>query len=178
MADFNLIKQLALDSGFSHVGELDVDTIELKPEVRAMCNADKCNSYDKNWSCPPACGTLEECGQKIHKYKKGILLQTTGEVDTMDYEEIVELSEAHQKHYGLFSKQLKKLCPEAMIIGDGTCKKCKTCTYPDQPCRFPNELTHSMEGLGMLVSEVCQKNNLPYYYGRGTLTYVGCVLYE
>jgi len=30
----------------------------------------------------------------------------------------------------------------------------------------------------MLVSEVCQKNDIPYYYGPGTLTYVGCVLVE
>jgi hypothetical protein len=35
-----------------------------------------------------------------------------------------------------------------------------------------------MEALGMIVSDVCKDNNLPYYYGPNTLTYVGCVLIE
>ena len=34
------------------------------------------------------------------------------------------------------------------------------------------------EAYGMVVSEVCKKNDIPYYYGPGTLTYVGCVLVE
>jgi hypothetical protein len=33
-----------------------------------------------------------------------------------------------------------------------------------------------MEAMGMVVSDVCRANNLPYYYGPNTLTYVGCVL--
>jgi predicted metal-binding protein len=55
---------------------------------------------------------------------------------------------------------------------------CKTCTYPDAPCRFPEKMSASMEALGMVVSDVCKDNNLPYYYGAGTLTFVGCVLLE
>ncbi len=178
MMDYEKLKQMALDAGFSHVSALDVDTIDLKPEVRDMCSADKCHAYGKNWSCPPACGTIDECAEKIHKYKRGILLQTSGEVDTMDIDEIMDLASKHKEHYDILTKQVRRLYPEAMIIRDGACTKCKTCTYPDAPCRFPDELFHPMEGLGMLVSEVCQRNNLPYYYGPGTLTYVGCVLIE
>ena len=33
-----------------------------------------------------------------------------------------------------------------------------------------------MEGLGMIVSDVCKANGMKYYYGPGTLTYTGCVL--
>jgi predicted metal-binding protein len=55
---------------------------------------------------------------------------------------------------------------------------CKTCTYPDAPCRFPEKMSASMEALGMVVSDVCKDNKLPYYYGAGTLTFVGCVLLE
>ena len=72
MADFNALKELALSCGFSHVGDLDADTIEVRPEVRESCAANKCQAYDKNWACPPACGTLEECGERIHKFKKGL----------------------------------------------------------------------------------------------------------
>jgi len=30
----------------------------------------------------------------------------------------------------------------------------------------------------MLVSEVCQKNGLKYYYGPGTIAYTSCFLLE
>jgi predicted metal-binding protein len=62
------------------------------------------------------------------------------------------------------------------VMGAGPCKRCRECTYPHEPCRYPKQMTISMEAMGMLVSEVCKDNHLPYYYGPNTLTYVGCVL--
>jgi hypothetical protein len=35
-----------------------------------------------------------------------------------------------------------------------------------------------MEAFGMVVSEVCKRNDIPYSYGVDTLTYIGCVLIE
>ena len=49
MTDYEELKKQALSCGFSHVGDLDVDTIEVRPEVRESCAANKCRSYDKNW---------------------------------------------------------------------------------------------------------------------------------
>ena len=63
--DIKKIEQMGMEQGFSHVVLLDCDTIELKPEVRQMCAADTCHKYDKCWSCPPGCGSLEECEAKV-----------------------------------------------------------------------------------------------------------------
>jgi predicted metal-binding protein len=63
-------------------------------------------------------------------------------------------------------------------MGAGACGRCEHCTFPDKPCRFPDKMTASMEAYGIVVSDVCQSNNLPYYYGNNTLTYTGCVLLE
>ena len=179
MADYNALKELALSCGFSHVGDLDVDTIVVRPEVRESCAENKCRSYNKNWVCPPACGTLEECSEKIHKYKRGLILQTTGLLeDSLDYEAMMELADHHGKHIDQFSDKIHELFPDAMVIGDGQCRRCKICTYPDAPCCFPDKKSSSMEALGMVVSEVCADNGISYYYGPGTLTYVGCVLFE
>lgn len=177
--NYEELKQLALDCGFSHVGDLDADTIEVKKEVRSACEADKCQAYGKNWVCPPACGTLDECSVKIHRYKKGLIVQSTGELeDAFDLEGMEELGERHQKVFDAFADKVREQYPNALILGDGACKRCKVCTYPDNPCRFPNRQSSAMEAYGMLVSEVCQKNQIPYYYGPGTLTLVGCILIE
>ena len=63
-----------------------------------------------------------------------------------------------------------------MVLGAGACTICKECTYPDEPCRFPDKMISSMEAYGIVVSDICSANNIPYYYGPNTLTYVGCVL--
>ena len=65
--------------GFSHVVALAPSTIEVKEEVRQMCSA--CHQYGTRWSCPPGCGTLEECRAKIAAYPYGILVQTVGELE-------------------------------------------------------------------------------------------------
>ena len=173
------LKALALEAGFTHAAVADAAILKPLPEVREMCAANTCRRYGACWSCPPACGTLEECSERIHKYKRGLILQTTGALeDSLDYESMMELAENHGKHMDQFSDEIHKLFPDAMIIGDGQCKRCKVCTYPDAPCRFPDKKSSAMEALGKVVSAVCADNNIPYYYGPGTLTYVGCVLIE
>jgi predicted metal-binding protein len=173
------VKALALTCGFSHAGIMEADTIKLRTEVRDACAENKCKAYNTNWACPPACGTLEECETRIRKYKKGILVQTTGYLeDSLDYETMGQTAQEHGKHMEAFADEIKKFYPGSMVMGAGGCMRCPKCTYPDEPCRFPGKLTSSMEAYGMVVSDVCQDNNLPYYYGKDTLTYTGCVLLE
>ena len=179
MIDYEALKKMALDCGFSHVGNLDVDTIRVLPEVRAACAENKCQKYGKNWVCPPACGTLEECQKKLRNYKKGLILQSTTEFeDSFDWEGMRTLAKRHNAVFDAFADQLRKQYPNALILGDGACNRCQTCTYPNAPCRFPDRQSSSMEAFGMVVSEVCKLNNIPYHYGVGTLTYIGCVLIE
>jgi predicted metal-binding protein len=179
------LRGLALGCGFTHVGELRTDTIRIRPEVRDACAADKCNSYGKNWSCPPACGSLEACEQRIRRYDGGFILQTSGILeDSLDYEMMTRIATEHRKHLRAFQEALRAMysAPETgappvyLILGNGACKNCERCAYPDSPCRFPDTMFTSMEAMGMVVSDVCKANNLPYYYGPNTLTYVGCVL--
>lgn len=171
------LKKLAVDAGFSHVGDLRVDTIEVLQEVRDACAVNKCKAYNTNWSCPPACGDLEECEARIRHFTRGIIMQTTGELeDALDYESMERTGKAHGECLRSFAKQVKALYPEALVIGSGACRQCETCTYPDEACRFPQTMISSMEALGMYVSDICRKNGLPYYYGPLTITYTGCVL--
>lgn len=168
---------LALAIGFSHSGPLDASTLVLMPEVRDMCAADKCHLFNRSWMCPPACGTLEENGEKLAAYSHGILVQTTAQMDDdFDYEAMQEAEKKHKKEFRTLQIELLKEFPSLLALGAGGCTLCPQCTYPDEPCRFPDEAISSMEAFGLLVSDVCTKNNLPYYYGPGTLTYTGCFL--
>ena len=171
-----LIKQ-GEEAGFTHVAPLKVSTIQLMPEVRDMCATNSCGAYGKKWSCPPGCGDLDTCRQRIQAYTEGILVQTVGELeDEMDYDSMKETSQRHADAFTKFYEQLRPQYPDMLAIGTGGCTQCKTCTYPDAPCRFPEKMVSSMEAYGMLVSQVCTDNGLPYYYGKCTLAYTACFL--
>ena len=171
--------QLALENGFTAAAPLPIDALELKEEVRKMCEVNTCGRYNKSWSCPPGCGDLDTLRKRFLSYKKGILVQTTGQLeDSFDIEGIQALSQRHKENFERLTSLLKARFQKLLPMGTGSCTRCKTCTYPDAPCRFPDEAFSSMEAYGLVVSEVCQKCNLPYYYGKDTLTYVACYLFE
>ena len=96
----------------------------------------------------------------------------------MKYKDNDKGSELFQEHFHLFLEKLCAFNPEFLPLGTGCCMICKTCSYPDAPCRFLQKRISSMEACGMVVSEVCRQNHLKYYYGPNTIAYVACVLVE
>lgn len=169
--------RLALECGFDHAARLDCGAITLRPEVRDACAKNACGRYGKNWSCPPGCGTLEECAARVRAYSEGIIVQTVGTLeDEFDGEGMMEASALQSERFKKLTPGLRKLYPKLLPVGTGSCSLCRECTYPDAPCRDPEGATSPMEALGMLVSEVCAASGVSYYYGKGTITYTACYL--
>lgn len=171
------LSQLAQGSGFTGWAPLDVSTIVLKPEVRDMCADNTCGQYSKRWSCPPGCGSLEELTQQLAQYSRGVLVQTVGDVeDGFDFEAMMEIEADHKAHFQSMYAALRQRNEKVLAIGSGACTICPRCTYPDEPCRFPEKIVSSMEAWGMLVLEVCKANGLQYYYGSDKIAYTSCFL--
>ena len=174
---YEQLSQLAEKAGFSAWASLDVSTIELKPEVREMCAVNSCGQYGKRWSCPPGCGTLEECAQKLQNCTHGILVQTCGDIeDGFDFEAMMEIEAEHKEHFSEMYQSLRDSGTEVLAIGAGCCTQCAQCTYPSEQCRFPEKMIASMEAYGMVVLEVCKANGLTYYYGADKMAYTSCFL--
>ena len=91
---------------------------------------------------------------------------------------MMETEALHKQNFYEFEKILRERWPGMLPIGAGCCTKCKECTYPDAPCRFPDQAFSSMEAYGMLVTQVCKANSLDYYYGSCTIAYTSCYLLE
>lgn len=168
---------LAEECGFSHWGELNMAALRFMPEVRDMCAADKCRNYGKNWCCPPHCGSLEEIAARAQGFDRGILVQSTGTLeDDFDFETMAETEKAHKKRFLALAARLRERGIRCLPMGAGTCSICPECSCPEAPCRFPDKAMPSMEACGLLVSQVCKDSGLPYYYGKKSMTYTGCVL--
>lgn len=174
---YEKLSEIAKNFGFTAWAPLDVRTLSLKAEVRAMCADNTCGQYGKRWSCPPGCGTLEACSDQLREYSNGILVQTVGHIeDSFDFEAMEEIEAVHKARFLEMYTALKNENARVLAIGSGCCTRCAVCTYPDDPCRFPDAMISSMEAYGMLVLEVCKANELPYYYGSDKIAYTSCFL--
>jgi predicted metal-binding protein len=91
------LEEIALGCGFTKVGRLNACSIKARKEVRDACAADKCRAYGRSWSCPPACGSLEECERRLKLYNAGLILQSTGNLDDpFDYESMSQIGDEHK----------------------------------------------------------------------------------
>lgn len=171
--------KLAESTGFEGACELNTDTLTVMPEVRAMCSADKCRSYGRRWSCPPGCGSTEHCEKRISSFASGLLVQTVGALeDEFDLQGIASAQALHSRRFAVLVRQIRQLNPGCLPLSAGACTRCDVCTYPSKPCRFPGKMFSSMEAYGLLVSDVCEKNGMPYYRGANTITFTSCILFN
>lgn len=177
--ELNQLLSLAQECEFTHYGELNVPAMKLHQEVRDMCASGNCHMYGKSWRCPPYCGSLQELDEQIHSYSSGILVQSTADLeDEFDGETMIETQQIHKERFDKMVSMLRESGEKILPLSAGTCTMCKTCTCPDEPCRFPDIAFSSMEASGLLVSEVCEASNIPYYYGKLTITYSSCILFN
>jgi predicted metal-binding protein len=143
-----------------------------------MCAADKCHAYNKNWACPPACGSLEEWGERFAHYTNGFVFQTIAHMeDDFDFEAIESAAAEHKRRFHTLVDATKEANDDVLLLSAGSCEICPTCTCPDAPCRFPDRAYPSMESTGLLVSAVCTLADVPYFHGRGTVAFCSAALY-
>lgn len=178
MTNEELLK-LAEECGFEHFGMLNVPALDFNPAVRDMCAADRCHMYGRCWTCPPGCGTLEDISAKAAAYQRGLLLQSTGEMeDDFDVEVMLGTEQTQKERFNKLCAAIREQYPNCLPMSSGACTVCEKCTYPDAPCRFPGRAIPSMEAYGLVVSKTCEDSGMKYYYGPQTITYSACILID
>ena len=129
MISYEELHKIALNAGFSNCAPLDPATIQLKKEVRDMCADNSYGQYGKRWSCPPGCGSLEECTEKIRGYTYGVLVQTVGDVeDAFDFESMMEIEAEHKAHFAEMYSTLRTETADVLALGAGCCIQCASCS--------------------------------------------------
>jgi predicted metal-binding protein len=168
---------LAKEAGFTYTAPLAMESLEFREEVRSMCSADLCKSYGKSWSCPPAVGSIVRAKERAENYHRGIIVQTAGAIaDSFDMDGTAAIMQRHRKNFDTLVRQVRHFYPDCLPMGAGTCRLCRSCTYPDRPCRHPDRMVSSMEAYGLLVSDVAVRSGLGYNYGENTMTFTSCIL--
>ena len=160
-------------------GFTTTDQLSIHQGVRDLCEMNSCGRYGKSWSCPPGVGTLEECRDKIMKYRNVFVYTTKHDLeDSYDFEGMMEGKDAHEEISRKIVAYFSEIYPGDKLIlsGDG-CDRCEQCTYPDAPCRFGNEVYPTVESYGVEVYKLAETVHVNYINGPNTVTYFGCILY-
>lgn len=179
MMEKKIIQELE-QLGAMYTAPIKVSEIKFFPELRALCEMNSCGFYDTNWGCPPGCGEVEELSRRCAEFPHGIVYQYVGELeDSFDYEGMVKTGLIFGKISDGIRQFLWDNAVDFLVLGAGGCKQCGgECTYPDDPCRFPNRRNVSVESCGINVSVLCKQCGLDYIHGANTVTNTGLVLYK
>ncbi len=173
---------LAQKAGFAHIGFAPIRHIETHPELRKYCEENRCGNYGANWACPPACGSVIELSDRLNSYTTMMLLQSVIVIDyTNDPELLISRMREHEldhrAQFCSFANLVKERYHNALFLSAGPCRRCEECSYPDVPCRFPDDLYPPMEAAGLLISDICKEADIssPFSFGPQTLAPVSCI---
>ena len=178
----------ARNRGFTHYGCTPATSLSVNPAVRSLCAENRCQSYGRNWTCPPACGTLDDFSAALASRSVALVVQTVGQLeDEFDVEGMMAAERVHKERFAVLAQDaldgfntgrqgLGSGIPRPLPLSVGACTLCTTCSCPDAPCRHPDRALVSMEAAGLMVSEACETAGLPYYHGPGTISYTSCIL--
>ena len=174
-----LISEIAVQSGFDETGFVKIADLQFYPEVRRICEGNSCRNYGRTWACPPAVGTLESCRERVLQYGNMLLFSKKFQLeDSFDIEGMQNGLRSFKSAVDRFSENIRPFIADALILSNEGCGRCKVCTYPDAPCRFPDRLYPSLEGFGFIVSELAAMAGIKYNNGPNTVTYFGSILFN
>lgn len=178
MPDASKIIQKLKTYGASGAASVRVSDIHFYPELRELCEMNKCGCFGTNWACPPACGDVQSLAKHVQSFARAVAFQYIGNLaDSFDFEGMLASNEAFNKIARRIQEYLQRKTLRSFVLGAGKCTLCETCTYPGAPCRWPQRLIISVEACGINVSELCNAAGLSYINGPNTVTNTGLVLY-
>lgn len=153
--------------------------IAYEQEIREICEGNSCRRYGSTWACPPAVGTIEECRNRCLQYNT--MLVFTGKFmirNSFDLKGMLRGMADFKQLARELESAVKPCLKDYLVLSNEGCDTCESCTYPQAPCRFPEQLHHSLEGYGFIVSELAKQAGINYNNGENSITYFGALLFN
>ncbi|MDD5127704.1 MAG: DUF2284 domain-containing protein [Dehalococcoidales bacterium] len=148
--------------------------------VRGYCRENKCGSYNRNYSCPPSIGTLEEIRERLGQFQQGIILQYSqpAVIEKGNRELQKTKIDFHLKILKLEEFLKKTGAENVMGMPGGSCGLCRTCrAVESRPCRHPGRMRFSLEAAGIDVLGLLAQLGMDNRFYPDKINWTGCVLY-
>lgn len=175
MTNQELIK-LAQQEGFL-AAVISPEEIPVDGKFRVFCEENRCGKYNANYSCPPACGTVEELRQKLLGEERALILETQWPIN--GYEDKAGIEQGKLEHNAVVLKLLdtiRKSRMDGFCSGYNGCPLCKPCRQVEgKPCAFPDKRISCMSAYCIDVAELAKRCNLPFAWDSNMLHLFGMI---
>ena len=169
--------QSALELGFANAAIVDTEDIIFEPAFRPLCAENLCGKYGANYTCPPACGTVEEMRRRVLGYRRAIVLQTMWDID--DPLDEKQTKPAKGTHNRLPRQLIDRAGEQGLMIGASGCSLCSPCMMPQgKPCRFPDLCYSCMSAYCIFVRELAQRCGMEYECSGGIVTFFSMYCFQ
>ncbi|MGV8079587.1 MAG: DUF2284 domain-containing protein [Syntrophales bacterium] len=161
---FRRMKATLRRGGATEVRPISIESVVVDERVRLKCQVPLCDSYGRNFTCPPLLPPVSEFREMLARFDGAVLVQVSAEGPFHPQEDVF-----------IYAKQLHDLMNSAermafeggfrfatALIG-GCCRLCDECAAvrPGEPCRHPFRARPSMEAMGIDVMATLDKAGLP-----------------
>jgi predicted metal-binding protein len=174
-----ILEKAAGDLGLVTCLEFDIALIKPEKRIRALCREDKCDSYGKNYTCPPYAGSLGEIRARLKEFKHGWLLQYSKQIEVKNNKEAVIQSKLDFHNKVLMMEDRLKESGASRIWGmiGGNCGLCIPCkARSNEPCLYPDKARMSLEAVAVDVMALLDKLGLDSQFHENKITWTGCIL--
>ena len=123
-------------------------------DIRVQEQCKSCKRYGKKATCPPYVNSMEYYEDLITHYNCGVIYYkkfkankgwvTSGNNSSLEINRKIVSDRNKLLKRGLF----------AIAFGAGSCRLCKTCSFP---CRYPDKSLTPLEGIGVNVVATMKK---------------------
>lgn len=163
--------EILKELGAQTAAAVDPRSIRTEPAFLAACEQNRCGSYARSWTCPPA-ENGETFRRAAEQYSTGIVFQQcTRLMDSFD-------ADGMQRAQDAFSDLCRAAAARfsgSIVFGTGPCQVCARCSYP-APCPRPEDQQHNLEAALVDVTALCELAGLSYIGPSPSVTYTGLLL--
>ena len=171
----------AFEAGFA-ASLIPVDQMVFVPEYRQYCEENLCGNYNKNYACPPYCGTPQEMEARTKDYSYAMVLQSRAAVvNAMDPVETAPLKKMHNQK----TRELLRKCRKEILKGDylailaGPCNLCSSCRVLEQlPCPMEKERYSCLSAYCIDVARLADTAGLELSWSADQASFFSIVLFN
>ena len=146
-------------------------------KVRYICE-NACDRYNKSWACPPAINSIDECMKECEAFSHVFLFTSVAEVpDRMDFPACLEARRDHERITYDLRKRFESHFGKVLALSSG-CMICDECSYPETPCRYPEEQLSSIESHGILIIETANRLGITQDWGNNIVVYFSLIFFN
>lgn len=175
MTDMELIR-LAEEEGF-FAAMITPEDIPVDGKFRRFCEENRCGKYNANYSCPPACGTVEELHARLLAEEKALILETIWEIGSYEDKAAIEHAKiAHNAAVLRLIDKIRKAGFEGFCSGYNGCPLCSPCKQAEgEPCAFPEKRISCMSAYCIDVGQLAARCGLAFSWTPGKLHLFGMI---